>query len=459
MLIHKGQVWIGDFVIGIGVFFLAVLIFVVYLGNVADNAKSDISQLSYQAKILSNYLVGTGFPKSWEGDPINAKRVGLSDGESRVQWIKFNSLQRLNYSFVKQMLNTNYDFFLFFEDERGDVLNIGGYCGFGDSFVHSNLSAPKLGWLANSLEDDSFGGGSPGNVSYTTSNSSVTGQEIAHIYRQYKTQPVTNGINASTLFLLNLTQPESINHRAFDIIYVEANTYNWSQLQVIENYVYNGGKIFIFDWWCNEKYPGCADGDSYTALGVNFTNTIDINYTTPIGFNPGIVQALVVFQDPFLHLQLGLPLWFNGFPPNWYWGTEGELNAVQRLPNSSVFQGIAIYQNHTDSRFNVDIGTWSPDSPFAYAYWRFGAGWAYYFPMNRTVLCNDLLPNSSFIPCTGGPYNPNSALDEITNGITPLAGRCSPVNTSLLSANHLVTSERLMLYDDKFVKMVVYLWD
>lgn len=455
---ERGQVWIGDFIIGIGVFFVAILIFVVYLGNIADNAKSDITQLSFQAKLLSNYLVGIGTPSDWSNNPAAVQRIGLTDGESRIDWVKFNALHKLQYDYVKELLNTNYDFYVFFEDEDNSVLNIGGYCGFGSQKVFSNTSDPKLGWLGNSWEDNTAGPGIPGDVPYFVTTSPLTGEEITHVYRAYKPQVVTNAMNASTLFLYNLTQAESLMHRAFDIIYVEANTYNWSELKQIEDWVYNGGKLFLFDWWCNEKYPGCADGDSYVALGVNFSNTIDINYTTAQGFVPGIVYAIAMFNDPFLGLPPGLNLYYNGYPPNFYSGKEGELNAVQRLPNSSVFQGMGLYQNHTDPRYNVDIGSWSPDSPFSLAYWRFGTGWVYYFPMNRTMLCSDK-NTGSLMDCLGNEYAPNSIVDDFVEGIAPLAGRCNPINTSLVTSAHLVTAERLLLYDDKFIKMVVYLWD
>ena len=455
----SAQIWIGDFIIGIGVFFVAVLIFVVYLGNIADSSKSDIAQLSYQAKLLTSYLVDVGYPATWEYAPLDVKRVGITDGESRVQWQKVNALKMLNYSFVKQLLNTNFDFFFFIEDELGNVMNVGGVCGFGDTSVFSNLSAAKLGWLGNSVEDSSFGGGLPGDVPYYTQV--YNGEEITNLYRQYKPAVVTNGMNASALFLYNLTQPESAAHRAFDIIYVEANTYNWSELKVIEDYVYNGGKLFLFDWWCNEKYEECEDGDSYIALGVNFTNTIDINYTTGNGFVPGIVNATVYYGDPYLRINYGLQLFFNGYPPSFFQGEEGELNAVRRLPNSSVFQGIAVYQNHTDARYNVDLGSFSTDAPHALAYWRFGTGWVYYFPVNRTMLCTDINTGSpiSAMNCYGLPWAPNSYIDEIINAMTPFAGRCSPVNKTLVSAKHLVTTDRLVIYDDKFVKLVVYLWD
>lgn len=109
----KSQVWTLDVVIGVTLFLAALVLFYVYTINFSDQAKTTAQELENDGKFVSSNLLSEGSPKDW--NLTNVKVPGISNN-NRINQTKLDLLYQLNqdYNKTKRLLNTRFDFYLFF---------------------------------------------------------------------------------------------------------------------------------------------------------------------------------------------------------------------------------------------------------------------------------------------------------------------------------------------------------
>jgi len=147
----KAQAWYLDFAISMLLFTVAVVIYFSYANNVQKQEKGDLDSLISDAKFISSSLAISGYPSDW--DSTSVIRIGISDGQ-KVNETKYKNFKNLNYSRTKAKFATYADYFVYFVNSNGDVLNINGVCGVGQSAINTTYNIRSAYYYQD--EDDSF---------------------------------------------------------------------------------------------------------------------------------------------------------------------------------------------------------------------------------------------------------------------------------------------------------------
>ena len=93
---------------------------------------SSMDDIVRDAKTTSGYFISSGYPKDWNSSRVIM--IGLTNGDGRIAGSKLDSLNEIQYSAARSLLNTKYEFFLHFEDRKGCFVKIkssGENYGFG----------------------------------------------------------------------------------------------------------------------------------------------------------------------------------------------------------------------------------------------------------------------------------------------------------------------------------------
>jgi hypothetical protein len=138
-----GQIWYVDFIFGLIIFTVALVIATRYVSNnyYMNSEKGDM--VTETAKGISEDLMGDGIPPSWS--PSSVVSIGLTDGDyilNRSKAESFLVLARGDYSMAKGILRSPFDFLVVFRDRNNEPVNVGGTCAIGspDISPQFNLS-------------------------------------------------------------------------------------------------------------------------------------------------------------------------------------------------------------------------------------------------------------------------------------------------------------------------------
>jgi len=143
----KAQAWYIDFSVSLMIFVLTLVFYYGYINNYEGNDNSKTEELLSEARSVTSSLMLPGYPIAWSNETVI--RIGLSD-ESRLNATKLRSFNKLNYSKSKSLLGTKHDFFVFFEDENEQALNIMGICGTGHPAATSGYSSKSAYYYSDS---------------------------------------------------------------------------------------------------------------------------------------------------------------------------------------------------------------------------------------------------------------------------------------------------------------------
>ncbi len=116
-------------------FFLGLLFGMKFIINVFSD--QTFEELRDDAVSIAEDLMTGGYPANWtEADVVMPGLLtsGLLDPQ------KVQRFARLNYSAVRLLLNTRYDYYVSFEDLSGGALAVRGVCGAGHPLVQQNAT-------------------------------------------------------------------------------------------------------------------------------------------------------------------------------------------------------------------------------------------------------------------------------------------------------------------------------
>ena len=92
-----------------------------------------------------------GYPDDWNNATV--VRIGIAD-EQKLNATKLKNLKQLNYSVSKRKFGTVYDYFVFFLNEKNEVLNINSVCGAGYPLINTTYNIRSAYYYQD--DDDSF---------------------------------------------------------------------------------------------------------------------------------------------------------------------------------------------------------------------------------------------------------------------------------------------------------------
>lgn len=130
---RKGQLWYADFILGMMIFTITIVITLTYASNnYLMKAQHQVSSIE-SGKIMTEFLMSEGNPKGWTRD--NVTKIGITDNNYRINGSKFNELAVYtdeNYILSKSLLGVpNNNYALVFKNSSDDVQNVFGRCIIG----------------------------------------------------------------------------------------------------------------------------------------------------------------------------------------------------------------------------------------------------------------------------------------------------------------------------------------
>ena len=135
----KAQVWSVDFVVGISLFSILVVITAYFL--LTSNTSDDFKFMHREALYLSNTIMSPGTPGDWNSDTVVVPGL-ISNG--RLDLDKLSGARALDYDELKSFYAVRADFAIFFRNKTS-FLEVGGACGVGYNLptidCEPNLSA------------------------------------------------------------------------------------------------------------------------------------------------------------------------------------------------------------------------------------------------------------------------------------------------------------------------------
>lgn len=117
----KAQVWSLDVIIGVTLFLSALLLFYVYGVNMSSENQETAKELEEDGKFVSSNLLSEGSPRNW--NDTNVQVPGIAN-KNRINQTKLELLYILNsqdYNRTRRLLNTRFDFYLFFSSANMTV--------------------------------------------------------------------------------------------------------------------------------------------------------------------------------------------------------------------------------------------------------------------------------------------------------------------------------------------------
>lgn len=123
----RAQAFVQDMVIAVFILSMVIVIYLNFDINHALTGESEYNSLISEAKTISDYLVGTGYPSDW--NETNVVRIGLADDNNVLDTLKistFENMTKNDYDNTRNLLRTKYDYIIFFRDYNQNILNLTG---------------------------------------------------------------------------------------------------------------------------------------------------------------------------------------------------------------------------------------------------------------------------------------------------------------------------------------------
>lgn len=147
----KAQAWYIDFGISLLLFIFTLVVYFNYTSSLQNQEKGNLNVILTDAKSISSSLALSGYPTDWDNSTVI--RIGIAD-DLNVNSTKLRTFKKLNYSISKNKFATIYNYFVYFVDDKGEVLNINGVCGAGYPLINTTYNIKSAYYY--SKEDDSF---------------------------------------------------------------------------------------------------------------------------------------------------------------------------------------------------------------------------------------------------------------------------------------------------------------
>mgnify|MGYP006285961181 CR=1 FL=1 len=122
---RKGQTWVLDIFLGVGIFLFAFSLLVKSYGE-ASSESDILEDMSINAKMISEMLLSEGIPVDWNSTDV--RQPGLIS-EGRISHYKLQELKAMDYDEVRSIFRTRYDYLIDIQDSSGASLQTIGPAG------------------------------------------------------------------------------------------------------------------------------------------------------------------------------------------------------------------------------------------------------------------------------------------------------------------------------------------
>ena len=122
--------------IAVVIFMGGLIFFYYYSSNTLFTQNQQLDDLSFNAKLVSSYLVSTGYPVTWNSTNVNS--IGLTDGNLKLSPTKVGGFANLTYLQSRQLLSTKYDFLVNFKDQNNNPVLVNNVSSIGRNYSLDN---------------------------------------------------------------------------------------------------------------------------------------------------------------------------------------------------------------------------------------------------------------------------------------------------------------------------------
>jgi len=133
ILKKKSQVWYIDFMVGLLIFIIALVIYYEYSTNLSKQEKGLLDEILADAKSISSSLVSAGYPFDWNSGDV--ERIGITNNDQRIDNEKLEEFYDMTYNQSRRLFGTRFDYFIFFKNKNNSIMKIDDECGVGNPNV------------------------------------------------------------------------------------------------------------------------------------------------------------------------------------------------------------------------------------------------------------------------------------------------------------------------------------
>ena len=131
------------------IFFFAIIAYYNMSSNL-NYGKTNLEEILSDGKYISSSLLSGGIPANWTNDSV--VKIGLTDEDYRLNHEKLVKFAELPYSKSKSRFSTGLEYFIFFEDINGTMINL-TQCGFGSPKADLVIQDGKCAYVNLSRAD------------------------------------------------------------------------------------------------------------------------------------------------------------------------------------------------------------------------------------------------------------------------------------------------------------------
>lgn len=132
----KGQIWSLDTIVAVIIFMGGLLFFYHYSSYTIITQNQQLEDLSFNAKLVSSYLISEGNPVDWNVTNVNS--IGLTDGDLKLNPEKVSKFKEMSYQDSKKLLSTKYDFSINFKNQNNSFVSINNITFIGKNYSLEN---------------------------------------------------------------------------------------------------------------------------------------------------------------------------------------------------------------------------------------------------------------------------------------------------------------------------------
>ena len=133
----KAQAWFMDFAISLMLFTFSMVVYFSYTNNLQQQNQGELDSMLSDADSISSSLVLSGYPADWDNRTVI--RIGIAD-DQKINSTKIKNFKQLNYSITKKDFATIFDYFVYFVNDKNEVLNVYSVCGVGNSQIATSYN-------------------------------------------------------------------------------------------------------------------------------------------------------------------------------------------------------------------------------------------------------------------------------------------------------------------------------
>ncbi len=122
----KAQAWGVDLIVASIIFLIGILSFYLYAINTPKESETIIEKLSYQGDTIANSLLSEGYPRNWDEENVLILGILTENKINKTKLERFYNISINNYEKTKFLFNTNYNYYVLFQENitiNGNSIN------------------------------------------------------------------------------------------------------------------------------------------------------------------------------------------------------------------------------------------------------------------------------------------------------------------------------------------------